>query len=77
MTAAGSEDDFQELDQESEELFIDNDQGVFESAKESNDPHHGVKEWPQEATKRFIQLTSDKVLVAVLNEEGNVVLVII
>ena len=67
MTAAGSEDDFQELEQDSEELFIHDNQDVFESAKESKAYH---QEWSQEATDRFVHLTYGKVLVAALNEEG-------
>ena len=70
MTAAGSEDDFQELEQDSEELFIHDDQDVFESAKESKSRR---QEWSQEATDRFVHLTYGKVLVAALNEEGKMV----
>lgn len=67
MTAAGSEDDMLESDQDGEDLFIHDDQDVFESAKESENPH---QEWSQEATDRFVCLTDGKVLVASLNEEG-------
>lgn len=70
MTAAGSEDDMQDLDQDSEELCIHDDQDVFESAKELKDRH---QEWSQEATDRFVRLTDGKVLVAALNEEGKIV----
>ena len=70
MTAAGSEDDFQELDQDSEELFIQDNQDVFESAKESKDHH---QEWSQEATDRFVHLTYGKVLIVALNKEGKMV----
>ena len=70
MTAAGSEDDFQELDQDSEELFIQDHQDVFESAKESKDHH---QEWSQEATDRFVHLTYGKVLIVALNKEGKMV----
>ena len=68
MAPAGSEDDVQELDQDSEDLFIHGDQSVFESAKESKDC--SIREWSQEATDRFMHLTDGKVLVAAINEEG-------
>ena len=68
MTAAGSEDDMQELDENNEDLFIHDDQNVFESAKESKD--RSIQEWSREATDRFMRLTDSKILVAAINEEG-------
>ena len=68
IAPAGSEDD---LEDNSEELFIHNDHAAFESAEESKDtPSGGAQDWSQEATDRFINLTNNKVLVAVLNEES-------
>ena len=66
MTAAESEDDLQELEQDSEELFTHDNQDVFESAKESKSH---LQEWSKEVTDRFVYLTYGKVLVAALNEE--------
>ena len=70
MIAAGSENDLLESDQTSEELFIHNDENVFESAQESKEKNGSMTGWSQEATNQFMRLTDGKVLVAVINDEG-------
>ena len=76
MIAAGSENDLLAFDQKSKELFIHDDENVFESAIESKEEKDGpMTEWSQEAKNRFMRLTDGKVLVAIINDEGKVAIV--